>query len=369
MGHEIQHCTNCVLPISYPGITFDEHGVCNFCRVWKPENVRGEVTLRKAIEPHRHQSGRKYDCVIGLSGGRDSSFTAYYAVKELGLRAIAYTYDNGFMPDETKNNAARAAEALGIEHFIDKNTQFTRHQRPMLSVWTRHPSPAMVPFLCAGCTGGYFQGVVGFAQKNNVRLFISGGGEPERSFAEDLLNPRSMRVIDKSDRVKRRAALFLGFMRELLTNPNYLLMPGLLASFNYEFKYRYSFSFKRNDIIHVQLFRYIEWNESRIMSTIENEFGWQKPSHSKASWRSDCTIHILKQYLYKEMLGFTKNDELLSNMIRANMITRQAALERLENDNQISHDFLDEFLDGMGIPITKIDAALEIYRHKSGGEG
>ena len=86
------------------------------------------------------------------------------------------------------------------------------------------------------------------------------------------------------------------------------------------------------------------------------------PSFSRASWRSDCKVHLLRQYLYKETLGFTKNDELLSLMIRRNSITREEALRRAEFENDIPHDFVSAFVDELGLSCHDLDSSLEQYQ-------
>jgi hypothetical protein len=91
---------------------------------------------------------------------------------------------------------------------------------------------------------------------------------------------------------------------------------------------------------------------------IRKDLAWEKPVYWPTTWRADCKIHFLKEYFYKETLGFTKNDELLSGMIRANMITRQNALKRLRNDNKLPIQFLSEFLLEQNLNISEIDSVL-----------
>jgi hypothetical protein len=95
--------------------------------------------------------------------------------------------------------------------------------------------------------------------------------------------------------------------------------------------------------VYLLLFYYIPWSEEEIMSTITTELKWQKFSESKASWRSDCTVNLVKNYFYAQTLNFTKNEELVSNMIRQGILTRQAGLKRLENDNQIEQAYIENF--------------------------
>ena len=81
-----QCCSHCILPESYPGIIFDENGICHLCNSYQKHHVKGGEELRRLITSKKAE---KYDCLVTLSGGRDSSYTRYYAIKVLGLRALA----------------------------------------------------------------------------------------------------------------------------------------------------------------------------------------------------------------------------------------------------------------------------------------
>jgi tRNA(Ile)-lysidine synthase TilS/MesJ len=342
----------CILPESYPGITFNKQGLCNYCLTHKRTKSRGRAALLNLVASYRNADNGKYDCIVAVSGGRDSAFAAHYAVRVLNLKALAYTYDNGFMPEQTKKNVKSMVDILGVDHAVEKDEYMKKNVSLILSSWIRKPSPAMIAFLCTGCQTGYKRGLVKTAQSNKIPLVITGGGEPQRSFARDLLGIAGQR--------KKRLSLILGFPREIVNNPYYILIPNFLTAFTREFFYRYSYRFEDFKII--RIFKYVEWDEGMMHSVIEKELSWKKPADSKASWRSDCKIHLLRQYLYREMLGFTKNDELISNMLRENMITREEALKRLENDNIIPQEFLAEFLDELGLDFADLNSALKEYK-------
>ena len=117
----LKRCVRCILPESYPGITFNEQGVCDFCLTHKEVNYRGEAELMNLVESHRN-SDSEYDGIVALSGGRDSAFAAYYAVRVLKLRMLAYNYDNGFMPEQTKENVKNIVDLLNIILSLTKIT-------------------------------------------------------------------------------------------------------------------------------------------------------------------------------------------------------------------------------------------------------
>lgn len=340
----IKRCTQCVLPETYPGITFDENGVCDQCRGYKPYKVRGYDKLVEFVDKYRGK-GEKYDCIVALSGGRDSTFTLYYAVKKLGLRVLAFSVDNGCMPRETIENIQNAVTILGVDLVMHKHDQLQKSLKPFLSAWFKRPTPEMVASICLGCKYGIQLAYMQTAAKYKIPLFLSGGGEPEKSFAQGF-------YANRMQFLSPRLRLIWGQIKELLINPRYLLHPILLYRMFMEYLYNFSPRSVRRllmklhgcqDWVYLQLFNYIPWSEQEIMSTITTELKWQKYSESKASWRSDCTVNLVKNYFYNQTLGFTKNEEMVSNLIRQGVLTREEGFKRLENDNQIEQAYIENF--------------------------
>ena len=78
----MKRCTRCVLPENYPRIGFSEAGVCNYCLTHRKWEYKEKEELDKFLEPFRNK-GERYDCIVGISGGRDSSYALYYLVTDL----------------------------------------------------------------------------------------------------------------------------------------------------------------------------------------------------------------------------------------------------------------------------------------------
>jgi hypothetical protein len=293
-----------------------------------------------------------YDSLVALSGGRDSTYVAYYAVQELGLNPLLYTFDNGMMPEQTVENVAQTAEKLGLDLVIEKSDDVVKNARHIMSCWVHRPAPAMIGLLCSGCRTGYVRGLAKTARKYQIPLVLTGGGEPERSFAQRLLSSTNSR--------NKKLSLVTGMAQQWLQNPRYAANPAFIGRLGLEFFYRF-YRPDRKAVRSVPLFRFIDWDEETIVSTIERELGWQKAAYTNATWRSDCTVNELKNYLYKRTLGFTKNDELISGMIRTNLISREEALERLTQDNANSSEFIARLCAELGVNYQALERALDAY--------
>jgi hypothetical protein len=356
----VKRCARCILPGSYPGIVFDEAGVCNFCAAHERWTPRGLEKLEEALAPYRGAHPR-YDCIAAVSGGRDSSYMLWYAVRKLGLRTLAVSVDNGYVPEQTKVNIERAVKILGVDLVVKKHGHVRSCFPHTMRAWIRRPSPGMIGLLCGGCNYALRYHLLETAREHDVPLMLFGVGEPEppTTFAERLL-------MSDPNREMSKPRLAAGFALKIAQNPAYVANPRVVATYGKEFAYRWSkrlrnlltrrIAYPEYKIL--EPFYYIGWNEEEISSTIARELDWKKASYAGAAWRSDCTIATLKNYLYGRTLGFSKVDELLSNMVRTGMLTRDAALERLGRDSVISEDFIREFLAGEGVSYEALDRSL-----------
>ena len=127
-SREYQICTSCVMDTSDPDITFDENGVCMRCNEYKqrilPEwnHGKGHDQELKALIQSIKESGKnnKYDCILGLSGGLDSSYMLHLAVKEWGLRPFVFHIDAGWNLPVAEDNIKKLTDKLGVELHIEK---------------------------------------------------------------------------------------------------------------------------------------------------------------------------------------------------------------------------------------------------------
>lgn len=115
-------CTRCLMNNSVPGVYFDAEGLCNHCRIHDhlealfPLGKAGEAILQKMAGRIRKRGRRKrYDCVVGLSGGRDTSYCLYYVKEVLGLRPLAVHFDNGWTSETARNNMQHLCDKLEVD--------------------------------------------------------------------------------------------------------------------------------------------------------------------------------------------------------------------------------------------------------------
>ena len=267
------------------------------------------------------RKGAKYDSLVALIGGRDSTYALHYSVKVLGLKPLAFTVDNGLLHDTTHENILNATKALNVDHIFVKHDYLRRFLPLTLKAWLNKPSAPMVTFLCLGCRIGMRKAFLEVKGKYNLQLCISGAGEPEKLFAKAFFTQNT-----KPFQSMFSMMLMIGI--EILKNPEYLVQLQIPYNMVMEFLYEYPpigivHRFVRPDWRYIELFRYLPYNEQKIMNTIQRDLKWKKWEQSTSAWRSDCKVNLLKNKFYLDTVGFSKNDEMISNLIRMGQISRE----------------------------------------------
>ena len=344
----MRRCSTCVMPESTPGIVFDHNGVCNYCATYQKFDYKGEQKLLKILNAHRNKNNR-YDCIVNISGGRDSAYTLLMLVKEYQMKVLAVNYENPFTDIQAKINIQNMVKALKIDivQFELKNRIHERCLRNNLLAWFRHPSAAMVPVVCIGCKI-IWPDIIRIARKYNIHCIVNGGNPFEyTSFKKELLSVPRDASLKSTYRKNIR-----GLLREALKNISYLnpiLLPATLKGYLFENQYAIGSRLLAANIDRIDFFHYIPWNEDEILSRIRSELNWDSPSNLNSTWRFDCQISHLKDFMYMKTLGITERDDFYSKMIREGLITREYALSRLKNENKLHLDIIEEILSRLGI--------------------
>ena len=159
MQESLKRCTCCILPETYPSITFDEEGVCNYCRQYQAEGpeLTPELQAKNSRQFDRLlEAGRgtgRYDCLVGMSGGKDSTYVAYALKEKYGLNILGYTFDNGLLPPAARENIESTANELRIDHI------YFRPRFELIRQIFRHliasGPDVFIEVICPSCTAFY----------------------------------------------------------------------------------------------------------------------------------------------------------------------------------------------------------------------
>ena len=341
----LRRCTKCVLPETMPFISFDDRGVCNYCRTYCKIPYKGEAALREVVRPF-HRTDRGPECVIGISGGRDSLYALHYLKQVLGMNAVAYTYDWGMVTDLARRNISRICAQLGVEHILVSADIVRKREHISKNVlaWLKRPNLGMIPLFMAGDKQYYYY-LKKVREQLGVGLSVLGENMLERTnFKTGFANvapywdPNHVYTLPSKSKIK----LVTFYARQYLTNPAYInasLFDTVWASLSY-------YGLERN---YCNLYTFIPWIEQEVNSTLLDLYGFELARDTRSTWRIGDGTAAFYNYIYYNVAGFTENETFRSNQIREGLLSRDKALELVRTENQPRFESIKWYCDTIGI--------------------
>lgn len=329
------------MPETVPGVTFRE-GICNFCSSHEQEKCRGKDELDRIVADARSQN-RQYDCVVPVSGGRDSTFVLYAARAVYGLKALAVNLDNEFQTDQALINLQRACKVLGVELLRVRSKRNLGKRIVASQVRLALPTGlgGIVDALCIACTYGYMSAVYRVAEQRRIPLIL--WGESSGEATQDM-----QQIAEEAWRDRH------GTKRSKLRN---LLRPAYYTAQYHRLLQRLEFPIPGNRVLfdepptlkstvtqEIRIFDYIPWNRQEIKETITTKLGWEKPAGRISTWRTDCKLVPLVNYCYVKRFGCSKSCFGYCKMINAGQMTRDEALAQEEHTVATCSDGIERVL-------------------------
>lgn len=335
--NKLRRCTKCLLPETFPGISFDEQGVCSVCKTYKRKKLKGENALKQLLKENQTRES-EYDCIVPLSGGRDSCYMIHYMVKEMGAKVVAYTYDWGMVTDLARRNIQRMCSELGVEHILISADISKKRKNIQLNVkaWLKHPQLATVPLFMAGDKQFFYYAQQLKHQMHIDNIFFGMNSLEETQFKVQFAsNGRTGKNGIYYDLpISGKLDLVMAYAKEFAKNPAYINR-SLLDSFSGYLSYY----FLPKDYVH--FYDYILWDQKTVEDVIINEYGWEKAKGTDETWRIGDGTAPFYNYIYYKLAGFTEFDTFKSNQIREEIVDRETALASLEASNRVSpQDFV-----------------------------
>lgn len=326
-------CTRCVMDSSDPEITFDDEGVCHHCRNYDKQialYVKRDAAGWKEIEDiaaeiRKEGAGKRYDCIIGLSGGVDSTYVAYLVVRRLGLRPLAVHMDNGWNTEIAVRNIENIVTRLGIdlhtvvldwEEFKDLQASFVRAGVPDCEIPTDHAIGAVL---------------YKTAIEHGVRYIIGGS-----NLATEQMVPRTWSSGHGDWRYIRTVQEQFGKV-PLKSYPHYTFWEHAIY-------WPYIREMKM-----VYVLNYIEYNKFEAIELMKKELGWV--SYGDKHHESIYTRFYQTQYLLRKF-DADKRRPHLSCLVNDKRMTRAEALAELQKppiDEEIANTDRDFVLKKLGL--------------------
>lgn len=304
----LQRCSRCVMDTTVPGIRFDADGVCQYCHMQDrlekrfPLGEEGERVLRGFAERARQTGtgrGRAFDCIVGLSGGRDSSYCLYYVKEVMGLRPLAVHFDNGWDSEVAKTNIVRLCDALDVElHTVIMDWPESREL-------TNANIRACVPYIDIFDDVGIARSLYDAAEKEGVRyIFLA------HSFREEGVTPLMWNYMD--GRFQR--AIVKRFCNYPLKMYRNIDIPDMLR-------------WMLKGIRVVNVTNYYDDTGDKVEKLMTEKMDWLDTGQH----HMDNELFALVYYYARHKFGFDWRVVELSAKVRTGVLSRDEAIQALES--------------------------------------
>lgn len=322
---EYQICQNCIMDTSDSLIAFDERGWCEYCNNYY-DNIlpnwhtdeRGEREIMAQVEAiKRFGKGRDHDCLIGISGGIDSSYLTYLAVEKFGLRPLLYHVDGGWNSQQAVNNIEKLVDGLGLDLFTEV-VNWPEMRDLQLAFFK-----AQVPHLDAPQDMAFFSGLYRYAVRNKVKYVLTGANYSTECVREPL----------EWDYHKSDLRQVKDIHRKFGTVP--LKTFPLSGIFTNRIYYRFIKGMKI-----VKPLNYVPYLKDAAMDLLVDRFGWQRYAHKHYESRF---TRFYEGFWLPTKFGFDKRRAHFSSVILTNQMTRQDALEKIAKPAYDPETIADDF--------------------------
>lgn len=341
-----QTCTRCVMDTSDPKITFDEQGVCNHChkfdnetkKLWFP-NPEGKQKLETIFSIIRQEGqGKEYDCIIGLSGGVDSSYLAL-ALKNYGLRPLVVHVDGGWNSELAVHNIEQVVKYCGYElftHVVD---------------W-EEMRDLQLSYLKAGVANQdvpqdhiFFATLYHFAVKNNIRYVISGGNVATETVFPSSWHHSAMDAINLHAIHKHFGSLKFKHYQTISFAEYYFYYPLI------------------KKMKTVRPLNYMPYNKQEALQELIDTIGYKE--YGRKHGESRFTKFFQNHYLPVKF-GIDKRMMHLSSMILSCQMTRKAAIAELAKELYDPAELADDMryvAKKLGVSVEQLEALVNEPGH------
>ncbi len=310
-----QHCTRCGLPSNYPGSSFDSRGLCHLCSDFDTYQDKVQAyfkdlpQLRALFRNISNNRRGDFDCLMLLSGGKDSSY-ALYQLAKMGLKIYAVTLDNGFISDGAKANVSQAVTTLGIPHTFVTTPYMNEIFKDSLKLHSN---------VCQGCFKTLYSLALKIAHKKSIPAIVTGlsrGQFFETRLTPELFKDNENSEIDQTVLSARKA---------------YHRMDDLISR-------RLDVKFLQDDRVFEQIqfidfYRYCDVSLHEMLSFLELHAPWIRPQDTGRS--TNCLINDVGIHIHKRKQGYHNYALPYSWDVRLGHKSRDQAQAELSDDIQL----------------------------------
>ena len=352
----IVRCKKCILPIKLPSVKLDGKGICNHCNQhekinsnWNSSKKQKKVTF----EEHVYQAKKlkqSYDCLVPLSGGKDSTYALYLCNNVYKMKTLCITFDNGYLSDYAKKNISNALSVSRADHLY-----FKVNRNTLLNLYGLFIE--RTGNFCSVCMRGIDYSMQMAVNTFKIPLLIIGGGQRVRylGILPELFedgNPDFFNNVVKGTYLENEGNILIKKGKDSIT----LALTNRIIG-------KVKRTFKLPTTKRIQIYDYFDVNYDEIYETLRKEMGWEK--NKEQFEHMDCKIHDIALYLHtRKFPDLTTSTVYHSGLIRLGQMDRDEAL-RIENEKMSSPKIpenLYEFLEDIKIKKEEFESATRDWR-------
>jgi len=333
----IQYCVRCCVPQTQEGVNFDELGVCTACRSSEQKMhidwAAREKSLRKILEDAKAKAGNAYDCVLPISGGKDSFFQAHVLTKIYGMKPLAVTFSHNWFSETGFYNLQRCLEVFNLDHL-----QFTP-ARGLVNKLARK-SLGAIGDSCWHCHSGVGAFPMQVATNFKIPLLVWGESISENDGRASYDCPT------------------MKFDRDYFTKVSARLTADEMVGGDITAKDMHAFALpsyeeiEKTGVWGIHLGDYVFWDDERQTEFIIDTYGWRETEIEgayKGYKSAECVmagVHDFTCYLKR---GFGRSTWQASVDVRNGLMTREEGFELIKKHDQERPQALDYYLEITGL--------------------
>ena len=347
---QLQYCIRCCMPETQEGVKFDEMGVCQACQSSEQKIhinwVEREKALRKILEDAKAQAGDNYDCIIPISGGKDSTFQLYVLTQVYGMKPLAVTFSHNWFSEVGWYNLLNSLERFNVDHVM-----FTPNRNLVNRIARR--SLSGIGDACWHCHAGVGAFPLQAAVRFKIPLLVWGESVAESSGRASYKDP-----VHKFDR-----EYFTKVSGKL--KPEQMVCSTLTRRDLYPFKVPSQEEIDSVGVFGIHLGDYIFWDDERQTEFVRDNFGWRETEIEGTYKRyksAECImpgVHDFTNYLKR---GYGRATFHASLDVRAGLLSREEGFDLARKHDSERPEALDYYLQITGLSEEEFYATMQEKR-------
>lgn len=319
-------CVRCIMDTTDPNIGFDEQGCCDYCNNfdglikpnWDTGSAGGRELAQMADAIRQAGQGKDFDCIIGLSGGLDSSYAAYIAKEKMGLRPLLFHVDAGWNTDQAVGNIEKLVDGLGLDLYTEVVNWDEMRRLQVAFLRAGIPDQDLVQ------DAAFFSGLYKFARQHGIKHIITGS-----NFSTECC------------REPEEWGGYLGIDKRLFGDIWNQFGEGELKSFPltdilvYKVWYQKILGMKVHHPLNL-----VPYVKKEAEDELERLFGWQRFKHKHHESRF---TRFYEDYWLPRRFGYEKRRAHFSSLIMTGQMNRDEAIDRISRPEMDEHFLTQEF--------------------------